>query len=265
MQNQENVTFSFGENWEDYLNHVSELQIEEAKSDILEWLTKEEIESKKVLDIGSGSGIHSLAFQKLGASEICSIDYDIASVRATNSIKEKYGNKEKWTVEHASILDKEFVNKEKNKYDIIYSWGVLHHTGNMDLAIENTIKLAKNDSSIWVSIYQDGPRYSKDLRLKRFYNKQSKFVKKIIVRYYISRIMFGRLRRFQNPFKWNVQRHRGMNLKNDLLDWLGGLPYEVASSKYLVQKFINYDFYLVGIDSRQEGACSIYKFRRIST
>ena len=69
MQNQENVTFSFGENWEDYLNHVSELQIEEAKSDILEWLTKEEIESKKVLDIGSGSGIHSLAFQKLGASE----------------------------------------------------------------------------------------------------------------------------------------------------------------------------------------------------
>ena len=80
------------------------------------------------------------------------IDYDIATIGTTNSIKEKYGNKETWTVEHASILDKEFIDKEQNKYDIIYSWGVLHHTGNMDLAIENTIKLAKNDSTIWVSI-----------------------------------------------------------------------------------------------------------------
>ncbi len=261
---EENVTFSFGKNWEDYLKSVKEEQVSEAIEDIQKWLSKDEIVGKTVMDIGSGSGIHSLAFQMLGANQILSMDYDVASVRASSQIRDNLGKKESWTIEHASILDEGFVNKYKNKFDIIYSWGVLHHTGNMDLAIDNTIKLAKKNSIIWISIYQDGPRYEKDLKLKRFYNNQNEFFKRVILRYFISRIMFGRLRRFMNPFKWNVKVFRGMNMYNNLIDWLGGLPYEVADSSYIVNKFKVHDFYLTGIETRKEGACSIYKLERKS-
>ena len=101
----EKVTFSFGENWEDYLNSVAEDEIEEAKEDIQKWLSNEEVNDKSILDIGSGSGIHSLAFQLLGAKEILSVDYDIASVRATSYIRDNFGREQNWSVEQASILD----------------------------------------------------------------------------------------------------------------------------------------------------------------
>ena len=175
------ITFSFGENWLDYIKNIGREEIENAKGDLEEWLGKEYIQGKNILDIGSGSGIHSLTFFLLGAKAIFSFDYDMNSVEATRKLWEKAGKPANLTVTHGSILDKNFLETIGKGYDIVYSWGVLHHTGAMWEAIGNSISLLKPGGTFWITLYTKGSQYSKHLALKQKYNTSSKFQKKLMV------------------------------------------------------------------------------------
>lgn len=257
----EKITFQFGKNWESFLKTISEDQIRSALQDIEQWIGKENIAGKTVLDIGCGSGIHSLAFYMLGAKSIDSFDYDPFSVKTTKSLWEKYNKPANWNVFQGSILDSELI-KRLNSYDIVYSWGVLHHTGEMWKAIDNAASLVKKGSYFWISIYAKGPNYLKQLHLKRKYNAASSIGKTWLEYNYIFKLMGWRLIHLKNPFNWNEKITRGMDTYHDIIDWLGGLPYEVASEDEIVQFCANRGFILKRIKVLGEGGCNIYVFSR---
>lgn len=261
MQQQEHITFSFGENWKKFLNTVGEQEITKAREDIKLWIGEENILHKKIIDIGCGSGIHSLAIYLMGAKELISFDYDMHSVEATCELWKKANSPANWKVLQGSVLNKEFLN-ELGKFDIAYSWGVLHHTGEMWTAIENATHMVAKNGLFLIAIYIKGPQYQKHLKTKRKYNKASGFWKKVMVYRYILSVMLHRLRTGKNPLKWNEKKERGMNVYNDIVDWLGGLPYEVASKEEIIEfcKEKNMQIKKV-IEAEAEGGCSIYLFQ----
>lgn len=253
--------FEFGKNWKDFLSTVTEAELNKAAEDIKTWLNTDNLAGKKVIDIGSGSGIHSYVLYTMGATELTSFDYDDDSVEATKKVWQNAGSPSNWKVMQGSVLDGEFV-KSLGAFDIVYSWGVLHHTGEMWKAIENAISVVKPGGIFWISIYEKGPGYTKALKLKKKYNRSSALEKKIMIYSRILRLMAGRILRGKNPFKWNQRTTRGMNVYNDLVDWLGGLPYEVASTEEITQFCTTKGLELKKILPMPEGACSIYLFHK---
>ena len=223
------MRFDFGKNWLSYLNSINEDSVSRAKDNIKLWIGDEDISDKRIIDIGCGSGIHSYSFIKLGAKEVVSFDFDINSVKATSLLFEKAGNPINWHIFQGSILDEEFINS-LGKFDIIYSWGVLHHTGDMWNALINSIRyFSKSNSCFWLALYQGVETYENDLKIKFKYNSSNFFGKKIIVFKDILNIIKKRRSKGLNPFTWNEKRGRGMDTYHDLIDWLGGYPYEVCT------------------------------------
>lgn len=152
--------FEFGKNWAKFLSTFSIDKLEKAKSSLCKALNCENLTGLKFLDIGSCSGLFSFAAYQLGA-KVYSFDYDQDSVVCTLELKNKYApNNNNWFIEQGSILDAEFIKKYA-KLDIVYSWGVLHHTGNMYLAFENISKLLNPNGKLFISIYNDQGNTSK--------------------------------------------------------------------------------------------------------
>jgi len=258
MEN-EPVTFSFGENWRSYLDTISKESIRKARSDIEEWLGTERVVGKRVLDIGCGSGIHSLCYYMLGAKEVLSFDLDPKSVESTRLLWERSGRPANWRVVRGSILDKDFVGG-LGRREVVYTWGVLHHTGAMWKAIYNACSLVEPGGHMWIAIYVKGPKYPEHLALKRAYNRASMLRKKFMVWKFIAGIMRDRRRAGLNPFGWNVRDGRGMDVYHDVVDWLGGLPYEVASREEIVDFCVEQGFVLEKITENPEGGNNIYVF-----
>jgi 2-polyprenyl-6-hydroxyphenyl methylase/3-demethylubiquinone-9 3-methyltransferase len=257
----DNITFSFGQNWLDYLDVVSESNIEIAKQDIIEWLGEDEIRGKSVIDIGSGSGINSLCFHRLGAKSVFSFDYDPHSVFATQKFREHEGNPGNWTVKQGSILDTNWLGS-LGQFDVVYSWGVLHHTGAMWDALANSIDLVRRGGKLWVALYVKGPRYPKHLALKQRFNSASNLGKRWMIAQKVARKIARQIKDGRNPFRWNRTVGRGMNVYYDIIDWLGGLPYEVAEEGEVVRFARERNLILENIKVCREGDLSKYVFSR---
>ena len=256
------ITFSFGENWMNYLIKIDDLAIEDSKSNLTHWLDKKDIIGKSIIDVGSGSGLSSLAFYRLGAGSILSFDFDENSVQATKTLWEKEGKPENWIVLHGSVLEIDKVVKNNSTFDIVYSWGVLHHTGSMMQAINNCLPLVRKNGKLWISLYQKGPKYQKHLNTKIKYNSASSIGKKLMIYNMIVKMMIIKIINFENPLRWNEKRLRGMNAYNDIIDWLGGLPYEVASEDEVLNICRKSGFILDRIKVAPEGGCSNYVFSK---
>lgn len=256
------ITFSFGRNWKDYVQTIDDQNIKGAQDDIVEWLGEENVRGKNILDIGSGSGIHSFCFYQLGASKIFSFDYDQNSVDATLSFRERVGNPAQWTVTQGSVLDPSFL-KNIEKADLVYSWGVLHHTGDMWNAIRNAAGFVKDGGYFFISIYAKGPNYPNHLALKRKFNEKSPIGKfGMIWSYIFKRIIWKRVKKLKNPFTWNEKKARGMTVYHDVVDWLGGLPYEVATEDELSAFLLPLGFKIEKKLIKGEGACHRLLYRR---
>ena len=230
------VTFSFGKNWQDFLSvYLNEDRITLAKKSLSDFLGNQRLSGKSFLDIGCGSGLFSLAAYRMGASEIVSFDFDPFSVKCCEYLKEKEGNPENWIVATGSILDESFLNTIE-KSDIVYSWGVLHHTGSMWQAIRNAAKMVKPGGLFYIAIYNkvEEPFGSMTwLSLKRFYNRRAKAGKKIVESVFVSMIVLKMLITLKNPVSVirNYREKRGMSFIIDIRDSLGGYPYEYASTE----------------------------------
>lgn len=219
------LRFKFGDNWLDFLSVLNEDRIEAAVGSLKRIIGATNLSGRTFLDAGSGSGLFSLAARRLGAT-VFSFDYDAQSTECTRQIKEKYFHGDPgWTIERGSVLDDEFLGK-LGTFDVVYSWGVLHHTGNMHLAFKNISELVSKNGILIISIYNDQGFISKYWKfIKRAYNKNplNRFFlilmhsPDLLLLRFIVRTATGRLK-----------EERGMTLWHDMTDWLGGYPFEVA-------------------------------------
>lgn len=253
------ITFSFGENWSAYKKQVTQAQIDTSLKDLENWLGTENIKGKRILDIGCGSGVHSFNFYRLGASELVSFDYDIHSVNTTIEFWKEMNEPANWRVFQGSVLDEKLIS-ELGQFDIVYSWGVLHHTGSMWEAIRNAMKPVAAGGKFWIAIYQGVDTYERDLTLKKRYNQASWLGKKRMVLYWVLRKIKTQLSRRENPFAWNKKNERGMDVYHDIIDWLGGLPYEVASVDQIKAFCEPEGFRLLKVDTTE--GCAVYLFEK---
>ena len=138
--------FAFGENWTRFLQVLNEERIQQAEQSLRTMLGVADLQGNRFLDIGSGSGLFSLAAQRLGAT-VHSFDYDPQSVACTQELKRRYfPDENSWTVEEASVLDQAYLSR-LGQFEVVYSWGVLHHTGALWQALENVAPLVAGGGS----------------------------------------------------------------------------------------------------------------------
>ena len=150
---QETQTFAFGKNWAKFVrNHLNEERLEISRRKLLDTLGRPDLEGATFLDVGCGSGIHSLAALRAGAASMVSFDVDPDSVATTRRVRETFEASPRWEVIEGSVLDERFVTS-LTPADVVYSWGVLHHTGNMRQAIANACALVADNGHFVCSIY----------------------------------------------------------------------------------------------------------------
>jgi 2-polyprenyl-3-methyl-5-hydroxy-6-metoxy-1,4-benzoquinol methylase len=234
--------FEFGKNWLDFLNNLSEDRIKNSENSLLSMLEIRSLEEMSFLDIGSGSGLSSLVAKRAGA-KVHSFDYDINSVECTKELKKRYYNSNTdWKIEQGSILDEQYC-KSLGQFDIVYSWGVLHHTGNMYGAMKNSDICLKKGGYLFIAIYNDQRLQSRIWkRIKKTYVQVSILRPFIILLGYILLWMpfFVKDLFKLNPFKkWReYKKKRGMSPHHDVIDWVGGYPFEVAKPEEIIHYYL---------------------------
>lgn len=229
--------FRFGSNWASFLRVLNDERIAVAEESLRDFLG--DVDGLTFIDVGSGSGLFSLAARRLGA-KVSSFDFDPDSVACTGELKRRYfADDPDWKLlGQASVLDEAFIGG-LGQYDVVYSWGVLHHTGEMWRAIDNAASLVKPGGRLFIMIYMDRGAWSHTWKaIKKAY--VSGPVGKAVVLgttipYFLGRGVAEDLVRLKDPRTRyrEYKKRRGMSKYHDWIDWVGGYPYEYATPKAL--------------------------------
>lgn len=260
--------FDFGKNWKNFLNDIDETRIYNSINSLKTFTGLKNLNNLKFLDVGSGSGLSSLAARRLGAN-VYSFDYDEFSVEATNSLKNKFSQGDRnWQINQGSVLDEKFL-KGLGEFDIVYSWGVLHHTGNMTKALNNVNINVKKEGLLFIAIYNDQG-------IKSIFWKKLKY---IYVKYKILRpvlILFGYLlflpskifkfflKTIGSNIQTKFQKRRGMSFHYDIVDWIGGYPFEVSTPEKIIHFYLSKGYNLIKLKTcKGKLGCNEFLFKKI--
>ncbi len=260
----EETRFEFGVNWTRFLSVVSEKHIEAAVEKLHSWLG--DLHGKTFLDVGCGSGIHSLAALRLGASRVVSIDYDSHSVGCSQEMKRRFAPDANWTVEQGSALDESYI-RSLGLFDVVYSWGVLHHTGHMWAALD-VVTIPVGDV-LFLAIYNDQRVMSRVWHtVKKTYHRMPRPLRPVYAAVAIAPAELLTLVGAKGPrgyFRfWRDYYHRrGMSRWHDIVDWIGGLPVEVATPHAIFAFYRERGFTLERMFTCGSGlGCNEFLFRR---
>ena len=260
--------FEFGDNWKNYSKTIDKKRINSAIAGVKK-LFPDGLTGKTFLDIGCGSGLHSLAALSLGAAAVTAVDIDENSVSTTQALLTKYAPDRKWTAKVASVFDAS--PDVLGTFDVVYSWGVLHHTGDMWRAIECAANLVKPGGQFAIAIYYAGMFDRMWKAEKRFYSRAPRPLQWSIRQIYMIAFLTARtLLGGGNPISYvrNYSEGRGMNFSHDAHDWLGGYPYEAASAEEMVERistlgFVETQSFLIPVTSGLFGSgCHEFVFQK---
>jgi len=265
------LRFRFGKNWLKYIGSLQDEDINRAALTLQESLGPVREEVSTFLDIGSGSGLSSLAAIKIGYKKVVSFDFDEDSVRATKTLRDVVGSdSERWSIYQGSVLDMQLIRR-LGQYDVVYSWGVLHHTGAMWNAIGNATELVSEEGRILFSIYNNQGLASRYWWcVKWLYNRLpilrvplTAFFGMYFASLYLASDIVNR-RTLGSRFKSDK---RGMKFWVDLTDWLGGFPFEVASP-FALREFMErkgFECIRESLVGKHRHGCNEFVFKRINT
>jgi len=261
--------FEFGKNWTRFLELLDDTRIDEAEESLKKMLSVDSLREQSFVDVGSGSGLFSLAARRLGA-RVHSFDYDPNSVACTAELKRRYfPNDSKWTVAEASVLDTKYLDS-LGTFDVVYSWGVLHHTGNMWQALENVNHLVASNGKLFIALYNDtGSQSSRWKWIKKTYNRLPRVLRLPYTLVIITPDEIKSLTRSVLTLNlgsyvksWTeYDRRRGMNRWRDIIDWVGGYPYEVSTPDEIFDFFIARGYTLSKLNCGRVGlGCNQFVF-----
>ena len=249
----EEVRFAFGRNWSEFIDRkFSQDRVDIARNHILRFVKKRDLSNCDVLDIGCGSGLHSLAALQAGARRIRSFDYDPASVQTAQRLWEFAHAPANWEISRGDVLDDNFVDS-LGQWNFVYSWGVLHHTGDVWRAIDNAQRTVAPGGVFYIALYSADVQPQREywLRIKKEYNAADEDKKTRMVWWYIWEHHMQR-----NPLRAlavlkriaSYRFDRGMDYFADIRDWLGGWPMEFVFDKDVIDRLENrHGFRLVNI------------------
>lgn len=234
MLRKKNVAFNFGINWNNFsTKFLDGAKLNIALNSLEQLIGMDNIKCKSFLDIGCGSGIFAIAASKSGAQKVVGIDISKESIETSLFNKQRFlpdGNVE---FLHKSVFDDDF--NELGCYDIVYSWGVLHHTGDMWKAIGVSTMMVGCNGLFVLAIYNK--HWSSPLWkiVKRIYNLSPVIIRQVMVCVFYCVIALAKFFvTTKNPFK---DKKRGMSFYYDVVDWIGGYPYQYATISQ-IQSFI---------------------------
>jgi 2-polyprenyl-6-hydroxyphenyl methylase/3-demethylubiquinone-9 3-methyltransferase len=263
--------FEFGKNWSRFLAVLDEDRIARAEESLQQMLEIEDLSGKSFLDIGSGSGLFSLAARRLGAT-VHSFDYDPNSVACAVELRRRYfADDRNWTIEEGSALDAGYI-QGLGRFDIVYSWGVLHHTGQMWQALDNAQLPVADGGKLFIAIYNDtGTQSARWKWIKRKYNELPGFLKSpfaVIVmipgefRPVLRSLVTLRAGEYIRSWTQYDQK-RGMDRWRDIIDWVGGYPYEVAKPEEIFEFYRARGFTLTKLKCGGVGlGCNEFVFQK---
>ena len=234
--------FRFGENWARFLRTLNESRIAIAEQSLKTMLGRTSLAGLRFVDVGSGSGLFSLAARRLGAT-VHSFDFDPQSVQCALELRARFfPGDSQWTIQEGSALDPDFIDS-LGQFDIVYSCGVLHHTGEMWKGLDLVHRLLAPDGQLFIAIYNDQGYISRRWkRIKRLYCSGPVgrlLVKMVCIPYFVIPPLLLDLVKLRDPTRIyrEYYRERGMSRVHDWYDWLGGYPFEVAKPEEI------FDFY----------------------
>ncbi len=246
---------------------MNQERLKNAEASLTDFLGgKRQLTNKSFIDVGCGSGLFSLSAYRLGAAEVLSIDVDRQSLACAKQLRQEAGSPPNWRIEKGSALDANYLAR-LGRFDVVYSWGVLHHTGNMYQAITNVCRLVKPGGRLFLAIYNDSGSWLHGrstfwLGFKRAYNRAPAVGKVIAFQLYRAYLFLGILASGRNPLNYvrNYVSNRGMSWHHDILDWLGGYPYQFASPETIINLVAKEGFGCQKLVSRNGIGCNEYLF-----
>ena len=243
------LRFAFGRNWKSFLTTLDAHRIDEARRRLCESLGRVDLHGIRALDIGSGSGLSSLVMHQLGA-DVVAFDFDADSVACTEELRRRYApDATNWQIMQGSALDPAFM-AGLGKFDLVYSWGVLHHTGAMWPAIELAATCVAPHGTLLLALYNDqGWRSAVWGAIKHIYCSSAPgrwLVGALFYPLFSAYALWQDLRHLHMPgaHAREYARKRGMSLFHDWRDWLGGYPFEVAKPGEAVRRLAKNGFEL---------------------
>jgi SAM-dependent methyltransferase len=257
------MRFLFGKNWQSYAKSaLTEERIEHARVALIKLCEGIEFKDKKFIDIGFGQGL-SLSLACEAGADCLGIDIDSDNLEALETTYKKVGLSEKPSIKVQSILETADLEKEefKNGFDIVHSWGVLHHTGDMNLAIKNACSLVRENGHFILAIYNRHWSSIPWKMIKWFYCFSPQIIKNLLIAIFYPIIYLA---------KWCVtgrnpkDKMRGMDFFYDVIDWVGGYPYEYGSIDEIIKMVEAHGFKCTkSISANVPTGCNEFVFKKV--
>jgi len=218
--------FDFGSNWEEFSKQrVDRRRLELACESLQSLLDKKHFIGKSFLDVGCGSGLFSIAAYQLGATKVVGIDVNPRCVETSKANRDLLAAGSSIKFHVVSALEPREL-KGLGNFDFVYAWGSLHHTGAMWDAIQNVSGCVAPEGHLILAIYNKHLTSPLWRTIKWFYNQAPASIQQLMIIVfagiiYVAKLLVTRT----NPLK----KERGMDFWFDVIDWVGGYPYEYAT------------------------------------